>query len=160
VVGYPRMSVPSPQVSEPKNSNHSGATQKVVGDHLPTSYCYTTLPLHVVATPPSSSYCRLQQVVAPAQVDGVGALIAGLAGVLSLAASQVPVVAAMGGELVDLAEASRRGHVLVLAAVVPCHLLLHHRFRCRLFRLLLRSRHRTSRLVSHLLRSSRLLPGS
>jgi hypothetical protein len=36
-------------------------------------------------------------------------------------------VAALGGELVDLAEASCRGHVLVPAAAVPCE-----RTRCRL----------------------------
>jgi hypothetical protein len=43
-------------------------------------------------------------------------------------------VAALGRELVDLAEASRRGHVFVAAAAVPCHFLLRCRFRCRLLR--------------------------
>jgi hypothetical protein len=59
VVGCPRMSEPGPQVSEPKKS-HVGATQKIAGDYLPTDYCYTILPLLVVAAPPSSSCRRLQ----------------------------------------------------------------------------------------------------
>jgi hypothetical protein len=71
VVGCPCMSKPSPHVNEPKILGHGGVTQKVTGDHLPTSYSYTTLPLLAVAAPPSSSCYRLQQVVAPPQVDDV-----------------------------------------------------------------------------------------
>jgi hypothetical protein len=115
---------PGPHVSEPKNSGHGGATQKVAADHLPTGYIYTTLPLLTVAAPPSLSCCRLQQVVALAWVDGVRALVVGLAGADGLAASQVPAVAALGGELMDLAGVPRRGHVIVPAAAVPGHLLL------------------------------------
>jgi hypothetical protein len=80
------MSEPGPQVSEPKKG-HGGATQKFAGDHLPTGYCYTTLPLLIAFAPPSSSFYRLHQVIAPTQIDGVGALAAGLAGTVSLAAS-------------------------------------------------------------------------
>jgi hypothetical protein len=60
------------------------ATQKVVGDHLPTCYHYTTLPLLAIATPPSlSSSIRLHAGVTLAGVDGVRALTVGLAGMAS-----------------------------------------------------------------------------
>jgi hypothetical protein len=57
------------RMSVNQKRGHGGATKKVIDDHLPTGYLYTTLPLLVIDAPPSLACSLLHDVVALAGVD-------------------------------------------------------------------------------------------